>query len=74
TIFDEDTPEPLLELLRPDILAKGGTTDVVVGREIVEAYGGQVLTLDKVDGLSTTAIIDKILAGSGRQNGQKAAR
>ena len=62
-IFDEDTPIPLLEALRPDILAKGGTTPVVVGRELVEGYGGKVLTLDKVDGLSTTQIIERILSG-----------
>ncbi len=61
TVFDEDTPEPLLELLRPDVLAKGGTTAVVVGRDIVEGYGGKVLTLDKVDGQSTTEIINRIV-------------
>jgi D-beta-D-heptose 7-phosphate kinase / D-beta-D-heptose 1-phosphate adenosyltransferase len=61
TIFDEDTPEALLKLLKPDVLAKGGTTPVVVGREIVEAAGGEVLTLDPVEGTSTTAIINRIL-------------
>ncbi len=60
TIFDEDTPEELLKLLRPDILAKGGTTPVIVGREFVEGYGGKVMNLDKVDGLSTTEIINRI--------------
>jgi D-beta-D-heptose 7-phosphate kinase/D-beta-D-heptose 1-phosphate adenosyltransferase len=64
TIFSEDTPEALLKLLRPDMLVKGGTTDVVVGREIVEGYGGQVLILDKAEGLSTTRIIDKIMAAN----------
>ena len=61
TIFDEDTPIPLLELLRPDLLVKGGTTRKVVGREVVEGYGGKVLTLDLIEGLSTTEIIDKIV-------------
>ncbi|MBI5724194.1 MAG: D-glycero-beta-D-manno-heptose 1-phosphate adenylyltransferase [Planctomycetes bacterium] len=60
TVFDEDTPEALLELLKPDVLVKGGTTNSVVGREIVENYGGKVLTTDKVDGLSTTEIINRI--------------
>jgi D-beta-D-heptose 7-phosphate kinase/D-beta-D-heptose 1-phosphate adenosyltransferase len=64
TVFDEDTPLALLELLRPDALAKGGTTPVVVGRELVEGYGGRVVTLDLVAGLSTTQIIERILAGS----------
>ncbi len=61
TVFDEDTPECLLELLRPDILAKGGSTPVVVGREIVEGYGGEVVTLELFEGQSTTAIIERIL-------------
>ena len=62
TIFDEDTPEALLELLRPDLLVKGGTTPEIVGRELVQRYGGAVQTLSKVDGLSTTDIIERILA------------
>ena len=65
TIFDEDTPIPLLELLKPDVLAKGGTTPVVVGRELVEGYGGTVLTLELVSGLSTTQIIERIIATHG---------
>jgi len=64
TVFEEDTPEALLELLRPDLLVKGGTTEEVVGREIVEGYGGRVLTLKAVEGLSTTTIINRILAGN----------
>ncbi len=67
TIFEEDTPAELLELLRPDVLVKGGTTDVVVAREIVEGYGGEVLTLEKVEGLSTTGIIERILNSTGEQ-------
>ncbi len=61
TIFNEDTPERLLELIKPDILVKGGTTKVVVGRKIVEAYGGRVLTVDRAAGLSTTNIINRVL-------------
>jgi D-beta-D-heptose 7-phosphate kinase/D-beta-D-heptose 1-phosphate adenosyltransferase len=62
TVFDEDTPEALLELLRPDLLVKGGTTPEIVGRALVERYGGTVQTLSKVDGLSTTEIIERILS------------
>jgi len=64
TIFDEDTPETLLKLLRPDLLVKGGTTSEVVGRQIVEGYGGKVLTLQAVQGLSTTEIINRIIDSS----------
>jgi D-beta-D-heptose 7-phosphate kinase/D-beta-D-heptose 1-phosphate adenosyltransferase len=66
TVFDEDTPIPLLQALRPDILVKGGTTDVVVGRELVESYGGRVQTLQAVDGLSTTEIINRIVGPAGQ--------
>ncbi len=62
TVFDEDTPIPLLELLRPDVLVKGGSTPEVVGRDVVERYGGEVLTLDLVEGLSTTDIINQIVS------------
>ena len=65
TVFDEDTPMALLERLRPEVLVKGGTTDAVVGRELVEGYGGAVAALDKVDGLSTTLLIDRIVAKAG---------
>jgi D-beta-D-heptose 7-phosphate kinase/D-beta-D-heptose 1-phosphate adenosyltransferase len=58
-LFDEPTPEPLLRLLRPDILVKGGGYSLaeVVGREIVEAYGGQVEVTGHVPGVSTTRIL-----------------
>jgi len=61
-IFREDTPKDLLHLIKPDILAKGGdySVDQVVGREIVEAYGGKVVTISLVDGRSTTDLIGKI--------------
>jgi D-beta-D-heptose 7-phosphate kinase/D-beta-D-heptose 1-phosphate adenosyltransferase len=61
TVFDEDTAEDLIRLLRPDYQVKGGTTPVVVEREIVQSYGGKVVTLEKVEGLSTTAIINRIV-------------
>jgi D-beta-D-heptose 7-phosphate kinase/D-beta-D-heptose 1-phosphate adenosyltransferase len=65
TVFEEDTPIPLLELLRPDVLVKGGTTPVVVGRELVEGYGGKVITTGAVEGLSTTEIINRIVNTKG---------
>lgn len=62
-VFDEDTPLQLISSLRPDILVKGGdyTPDGVVGREVVESYGGRVELIRFVDGKSTTNIINKIL-------------
>ncbi len=63
TVFDEDTPLELIRTLRPDILVKGGDYDLdgVVGRELVESYGGRVELIQFVDGRSTTNIINKIL-------------
>jgi len=60
--FEDDTPERLLELIKPDILVKGGdyTRKEVVGWEIVEGYGGEIEVLDFLDDCSTTAIVEKI--------------
>ncbi|GAB1269568.1 bifunctional D-glycero-beta-D-manno-heptose-7-phosphate kinase/D-glycero-beta-D-manno-heptose 1-phosphate adenylyltransferase HldE [Aurantivibrio infirmus] len=60
--FDEDTPENLLEQIKPEILVKGGdySDDQVVGADIVKAYGGKVQALSLFDNCSTTAIVEKI--------------
>lgn len=62
--FNEDTPEPLLRLLQPDTLVKGGdySEDQVVGADIVREYGGHVQVLSLVDDVSTTAIVNRIRA------------
>jgi D-beta-D-heptose 7-phosphate kinase/D-beta-D-heptose 1-phosphate adenosyltransferase len=64
-VFDEDTPNLLLEAIRPDVLVKGGTytPDQVVGHEIVEAYGGTVCVTGMVDGISTTNILASLARG-----------
>ena len=62
TIFDEDTPVALLEMLRPDWLVKGGSTGEIVGQALVESYGGKVAKMELVGGLSTTEIINRILS------------
>jgi len=60
--FASDTPEALLEKVRPDVLVKGGDYGLegVVGAGIVLAYGGDVKVLNFVDSCSTTAIVEKI--------------
>ena len=63
-LFDEDTPRALLKAIRPDVLAKGGTTADVVGREIVEAHGGRVVRTVTLAGLSTTHRVVNIMARS----------
>lgn len=62
-VFDEDTPLELIRKVRPDVLVKGGdwSVDKIVGRDLVEARGGRVLSLPLLPGHSTTAIIERIL-------------
>ena len=62
TIFDEPTPREIIAALLPDILVKGGDwgVDQIVGREEVEASGGQVMSLPFVDGCSTSDVIERI--------------
>lgn len=64
-IFDEDTPEETLDLLRPDLLVKGAdyTIDRVVGAEMVQGWGGRVWLAELLPGFSTTATVRKIVAG-----------
>lgn len=62
-VFDEDTPLELISTLRPEILVKGGdySPEGVVGKELVESYGGRVEIIPFVDGKSTTNFIETIL-------------
>jgi D-beta-D-heptose 7-phosphate kinase / D-beta-D-heptose 1-phosphate adenosyltransferase len=63
-LFDADTPLELISQIKPHILVKGGdyTAENVVGKDVVESYGGRVELVSFVDGKSTTNIIEKILA------------
>lgn len=63
--FDEPTPIALIERIRPDILCKGEDyrDKEVVGRGVVEGYGGRVQLVPLVPGLSTTAIIGRLNEG-----------
>jgi len=61
-IFEEDTPLELIKTIMPDVLVKGGdyTVDQIAGAKEVIANGGEVILADMVDGISTTAIIEKM--------------
>jgi D-beta-D-heptose 7-phosphate kinase/D-beta-D-heptose 1-phosphate adenosyltransferase len=60
-VFAEDTPIKLIEQIRPSVLVKGGdyTREQVVGHEIVEEAGGEVVLVDILKGFSTTALVDR---------------
>lgn len=63
--FGEDTPLPLIQLIQPDILVKGGDwpIDEIVGSDIVLKKGGVVKSLPFVEGYSTTKIEERIKGG-----------
>ena len=62
TIFDETTPLELINLLKPDVLIKGGdwAEDKVVGRDEIKKWGGKLTLIPEINGKSTTSIVDKI--------------
>ena len=63
TLFSELTPEQLIAELKPDVLAKGAdyTREQVVGRNIVESYGGLVELIPLVEGRSTSGLVQAIV-------------
>ena len=64
-LFSEQTPLNLIAEIKPDILAKGGDYKIteIVGHEVVQQNGGEVITIPLIEGFSSTNIIDKIQNG-----------
>ncbi len=60
-VFDEDTPKELIGRVKPTVLVKGSDyrREDVVGHDIVEALGGEVVLIDLVPGQSTTAMVER---------------
>lgn len=60
--FEEQTPYELIQFVQPDILVKGSDykAEEIVGYDIVKAKGGEIRTLDFIEGFSSTGIIKKI--------------
>ena len=65
-LFDQDTPQALIEALAPDVLVKGAdyARDVIVGADWVEARGGRVVRVPLVPGFSTTSLVERLRAPS----------
>ena len=61
-IFDDDTPLELINLIKPDILVKGGdyTPNEIVGFEEVTSSGGEIKIVQLTPGFSTTSIIENM--------------
>jgi rfaE bifunctional protein nucleotidyltransferase chain/domain len=62
TIFDEQVPLPVLELVRPDIYVKGGDYDMerIEEARLVRSWGGMALALPFVPGHSTTGTVNRL--------------
>ena len=67
-LFEEDTPQQLIATLLPDVLVKGAdyTIENIVGAKEVLANGGEVKTINFVEGHSSTSIIQKIKDRAGK--------
>lgn len=65
-IYDEDTPEETLDRLRPELLVKGANYALaqVVGADLVQGWGGKVWLAELLPGHSTTATLERIVAGT----------
>ncbi len=66
-VFDEPTPQAIIQALQPDVLVKGADwpEDAIVGRDIVEGRGGRVVRVAIEAGHSTSRIVEKIKDSSG---------
>ena len=61
-LFDEDTPYELIKQVQPDVLVKGSDykPENIVGYDVVKAKGGEVVTIDFLEGYSTSDLEKKI--------------
>mgnify|MGYP001337172713 FL=1 len=61
-LFHEDTPQKLIEKIKPNVITKGGDykAENVVGNEVVTQKNGQVVIIPLTQGYSTTSILKKI--------------
>jgi D-beta-D-heptose 7-phosphate kinase/D-beta-D-heptose 1-phosphate adenosyltransferase len=67
-IFHEQDPLNIISLLKPDVLVKGGDwgEDAIIGREVVESIGGEVVRISEIKGASTSSIISRIAEANRR--------
>jgi len=63
TIFDEPDPLALIQTIKPDVLIKGADwkETEIIGSDVVKLYGGKVIRIEVVPGISTSRIIQRIL-------------
>ena len=61
-LFNEDTPYDLINILKPDVLTKGGDykKNDIVGNQLINKEQGEVVIIPLTQGYSTTSILEKI--------------
>ena len=69
-LFDKETPIELIKFIQPDVLVKGADYDAnekdakskkyIVGSDLIRAKGGEIKTIEFLEGYSTSAIEKKI--------------
>lgn len=60
-LFSDETPLPIIEKIRPDVIAKEGySMDQWLEGQFVKNYGGNAVILKRVEGYSTSNLIKKI--------------
>ncbi len=62
TLFDESTPNALIERIRPDVYVKGGDYDIerLAETALVRSWGGRAVAVPFVQGYSTTSLVERI--------------
>ncbi len=68
-VFEQDTPVDLIRRIKPAVLVKGADYRIeeVVGRDLVEAYGGKIILVDLMPGHSTSALVQRSGASAVRE-------
>ena len=61
-VFEEDTPQHLIEQVQPDVLVKGGDYEPtqMVGYDTVKARKGEVVAIPLLDNFSTTGLVERL--------------
>ena len=69
TFFEEDDPYNIIQILKPDVLVKGGdwALDKIIGGDLVQSWGGKVMNIPVVPGRSTTNLIEMVVERYGNK-------
>ena len=60
-VFEEDSPLHIVETLKPDVVAKeGATLETWPEGKFAQSYGGKAVILSKIEGYSTSSLVQKM--------------